>query len=315
MLSDVQQGLSSSQAAEKFDVSKRWAKKRLAKDHSGGLKATQPISKKTGTSPQRSTEAMEDRKVKLLELIAAVLDARPTSIAARLRLSRRKPPAISTIRRILDKHQLIVPPAKKRPRSGCIRFEAAQPNETWQSNLTHWKLADGTDVEISNLLDDYSRFLLGCRAYIRITADTVVERFADLVNEFGVPRSTLSDNGLVFTTRLVKGRSGFEYLLDSLGVEQKNSRPHHPQTQGKIERFHQTLKLHLAQKPRATSLWMLQQQLDYFKDRYNHDRLHKSLNGKAHAHAYAGRPKATSQDLNSLDQSRARLTRSMQPAK
>ena len=77
-----------------------------------------------------------------------------------------------------------------------------------------------------------------CSAYIRIAADTVVERFADLVNEFGVPRSTLTDNDLVFTTRLVKGRNAFKYLLDSLGIEQKNSRPHHPQTQGKVERFH-----------------------------------------------------------------------------
>lgn len=307
VLSVVQQGLSSSQAAEKFGVSKRWVNKLVAKYHSGGLKAVQPLSKKPKTSPQRTSEAMEDRIVKLrLELTAAGFDAGPASIAARLRLSRRKPPAISTIRRILHKHQLIVPQPKKRPRSSYIRFEAAQPNETWQSDFTHWKLADGTDVEILNFLDDHSRFLLGCRAYIPVTGKNVVDLFMELVVEFDPPQSTLTDNGRVFTARFGNGRNAFEYKLADLGILQKNSSPNHPQTQGKIERFHQTLKLHLAQKPRATSLWMLQQQLDYFKDRYNSERPHKSLNGKTPAHAYSARPKATPQDLNNLDQSRAR---------
>ena len=106
--------------------------------------------------------------------------------------------------------------------------------------------------------------------------------------------------------RFGNGLHEFDHKLSDLGLIQKNSSPNHPQTHGKIERLHQNLKLHLAQKPKAESLWMLQQQLNYSRDRYNNDRPHQSLNGKTPAHAYSARPKATPQDLNSLDQSRAR---------
>ena len=131
---------------------------------------------------------MEDRIVKLrLELTAAGFDAGPASIAARLRMAKKKPPAIATIRRILHNHQLIVPQPKKRPRSSYMRFEAEQPNETWQSDFTHWKLADDTDVEILNFLDDHSRFLLGCRAYIPVTGKSLVDLSMELVVEFDPP--------------------------------------------------------------------------------------------------------------------------------
>ena len=286
VLSVVQQGISSSEAAQRFGVSKRWGNTLLARYHSGSRKVVQPLSKKPRSSPKRTSEAMEDRIVKLrLELTAAGFDAGPASIAARLRMAKKKPPGISTIRRILHKHQLIVPQPRKRPRSSYIRFEAQQPNETLQSDFTHWKLADDTDVEILNFLDDHSRFLLGCRAYIPVTGKSLVDLSMELVVEFDPAQSTLTDNSRVFTDRFGNGRNQFEYKLADLGILQKNSSPNHPQTQGKIECFHQTLKLHLAQKPRATSLWMLQQQLDYFKDRYNNDRPHKSLNGKTPAHA------------------------------
>lgn len=307
VLSVVQQGLTAAQAAEKFGVSKRWVNKLLVKYKAGGLKALQPLSKRPQKSPNRTSSAMENRIVKLrLELKEAGFDAGPASIAARLRLLGKKPPAISTIRRILHKHQLIVPQPKKRPRNSYIRFEASQPNETWQSDFTHWQLADGTDVEILNFLDDHSRFLLGCRAYSPVTGTNVVDLFMELVIEFDPPQSTLTDNGRVFTARSGNGKNKFEYKLADLGVLQKNSSPNHPQTQGKIERFHQTLKLHLAQKPKAESLWMLQQQLNYFRDRYNHDRPHKALNGKTPAHAYNARPKASPQDINDFDDSRER---------
>jgi transposase InsO family protein len=308
VLSVVQQGLSSDEAARKFGVSKRWVNKLLVRYRAGGLEALKPLSKRPRSTPHRTPQAIEDRIVKLrLELVAQGFDAGPASIAARLKLAGKKPPAISTIRRILHKHQLIVPQPKKRPRNSYIRFEADQPNETWQSDFTHWKLADGTDVEILNFLDDHSRFLLGCRAFIPVTGRNVVDVFLELVAEFDAPQSTLTDNGRVFTARFGNGRNAFKYKLQDLGILQKNSSPNHPQTQGKIERFHQTLKLHLAQKPRATSVAMLQQQLNYFRDRYNHERPHKALNGKTPAFAYQKTPKASPQDLNDFDHNRNRV--------
>lgn len=102
-------------------------------------------------------------------------------------MAKKKPPAISTIRRIQHKHQLIVPQPKKRPRSSWISFEAQQPNETWQSDFTHWKLADDTDFERLNFLGDHSSFLLGCRAYIPVTGKNVGDLFIELIVEFDPP--------------------------------------------------------------------------------------------------------------------------------
>ena len=71
---------------------------------------------------------------------------------------------------------LITPEPRKRPRSSYTRFEMAQPNEMWQSDFIHWRLADGTDVEILNWLDDHSRYLLSCTAHEPVTGDDVVSR-------------------------------------------------------------------------------------------------------------------------------------------
>ncbi|HVW79359.1 MAG TPA: DDE-type integrase/transposase/recombinase [Mycobacteriales bacterium] len=151
-------------------------------------------------------------------------------------------PSTSTIRRILHAAGLVVAEPKKRPRSSLHRFSADQPNECWQSDFTHWHLADGTDIEILDWLDDHSRYLLSIAAFARVTGNDVVETFTNNVNEYGPPASTLTDNGSVYTSRFTGGRNAFEYLLHLLGIQQKNGRVNHPQTQGKIERFHQTLK-------------------------------------------------------------------------
>ena len=185
-----------------------------------------------------------------------------------------------------------MPEPRKRPRSSYHRFVAAQPNECWQSDFTHWRLADGTDVEILNWLDDHSRYLLGCTAHTPVTGDIVTQQFLATADEHGLPASTLTDNGRVYTARFGGGRNAFEYLLALLGITQKNGHPGHPQTQGKIERFHQTLKRWLAQQPPAATLHDLQRQLDHFRELYNHHRPHRELARRTPATAYAALPKA-----------------------
>ena len=114
-------------------------------------------------------------------------------------------------------------------------------------------LADGTDVEILNWLDDHSRYLLACTAYPRVSGPDVAPSFIDTANTYGLPASTLTDNGSVYTARFTHGHNEFERLLATLGITQKNGHPGHPQTQGKIERFHQTLKRWLTPRPRPTT--------------------------------------------------------------
>jgi hypothetical protein len=151
-------------------------------------------------------------------------------------------------------------------------------------------------VEILNWLDDHARYALSVTAHRRITGPTVLAEFRKACAAHGIPASTLTDNGMVFTTRLSGGKGGRNQLeneLRRLGVTQINSTPNHPTTCGKVERFHQTLKKWLTRQPRASTIAELQTQLDAFVEEYNHRRPHRSLTHRATpATAYAARPKA-----------------------
>ena len=191
----------------------------------------------------------------------------------------------------------VSPQPKKRPRSSYLRFQADLPNQMWQTDFTHVRLSTGRDVEVLNFLDDHSRYLLACVAFGRVSGAAVVQTFRGAVDLHGVPASVLSDNGMVFTTRFSGGkggRNGFEHELRRLGIVQKNSSPNHPQTCGKVERFHQTLKRWLAAQPdQPATIRQLQTLLDRFRDEYHHRRPHRCLNRTTPAAAYAARLKAT----------------------
>ena len=140
---------------------------------------------------------------------------------------------------------MVTPEPKKRPRSSYIRFEASMPNETWQSDFTHYRLATKQDVEIITWLDDCTRYALHVTAHMRITTGTVRASFRETAGQHGIPAATLTDNGMVYTVRFAGGRGGrnsFEQELHDRHVVQKNSRPGHPTTCGKVERFQQTMK-------------------------------------------------------------------------
>jgi hypothetical protein len=188
----------------------------------------------------------------------------------------------------------VAPQPRKRPRSSWTRFAAEQPNELWQSDFTHHRLAGGRDAQILAWIDDHSRYVLSLTAHMPVTGLDVVAAFRAACAAHGAPAATLTDNGLVFTTRLLPSSPGnaLEQELAARGVTRKNGKPNHPQTQGKVERFHQTLKRWLARQPPAPHLPALQNQLAQFADEYNHRRPHRSLDRKTPAAAYAARPKA-----------------------
>lgn len=293
VLSVVQQGLSKAEVARKYDVSWRWVHTLVTRYEKSGLDALEPQSRRPKTNPRQTTPELVERIISFRkELTATGLDAGPASIRTYLSREGFHTPAESTISRILKQAGLVIPEPRKRPKSSYIRFEAAQPNETWQSDFTHWRLADGSNIEIINWLDDHSRFLLSLHAHSRITGEIVIDTFSANINEYGPPASTLTDNGTVYTARFTKGRNGFEYLLAALGIRQKNGSPGHPQTQGKIERFHQTQKRWLAAQPKAHTLEELQQQLNEFQHAYNTKRPHRSLHGHTPQHAYHATIKA-----------------------
>lgn len=294
VLSVTQQGMSVAAAAARFGVSRQHVYVLLARYRLDGIDAVEPRSRRPKSNARSTAEATRARIVELRhQLTAGGLDAGPVTIAWHLSQEGLPVPSTSTIRRILHAAGLITPEPRKRPKSSYIRFQADQPNETWQSDFTHWALANGTDVEILNWLDDHSRLLLSCTAHEVVTGGLVVDTFTATINKYGPPASTLTDNGLVYTARFRGSRNAFEYLLASLGIQQKNGHPYHPQTQGKVERFHQTLKYWLNNRPAADTILQLQTQLDQFRTIYNEQRPHRSLPGLTPAQAYNATIKAT----------------------
>ena len=134
--------------------------------------------------------------------------------------------------------------------------------------------------------------MLACTVHQPVTGDIVAKNFLATADEHGLPASTLTDNGRVYTARFGGGKNAFEYLLAVLGIQQKNGHPNHPQTQGKVERFHQTLKRWLAQQQPAATLPQLQRQLDDFRELYNHQRPHREIGRTTPATVYTDLPKA-----------------------
>ncbi len=279
-----------------YHVSKGWVSKLLARYRVEGDAAFEPRSRRPHSSPRATPSATVERIIELRdELVLHGLDAGADTIVWHLRQRHQLTVSAATVYRILRRAGLTKVEPKKRPRSSYIRFQADLPNECWQADFTHWRLADGSDVEILCWIDDHSRTAISVTAHRRVTGQVVVDVFTNALEAHGVPASTLTDNGMVFTTRLSGGKGGrnqFETLLDSLGIIQKNSRPNHPTTCGKIERFHQTLKRWLTAHPTPATIDKLQTLLDEFVDAYNHRRPHRSLGDRTPAAAYLARPKA-----------------------
>jgi transposase InsO family protein len=302
----VLEGRSQSEVARAYGVSQPWVSRLVARYRAEGDTAFEPRSRRPRTSPNATPPATVELVVRLRkELSDQGLDAGPDTICWHLG---RRGAAVSrsTVARLLTARGLVDPQPKKRPKSSYTRFQADLPNECWQSDFTHYRLADGSDAEIICWLDDCSRLALHVSAHSRVTGATVVSTFRRAVAAHGVPASTLTDNGMVYTVRLAGGRGGrnaFEAELRKLGVVQKNSRPNHPTTCGKAERFQQTLKKWLqAQPAQPRSVEDLQALCDAFADTYNNRRPHRSQPRRATpASRYDALPKALPSDSRDPD--------------
>jgi transposase InsO family protein len=218
-----------------------------------GAAAFEPRSRR----PRRSPGALASATVELIvelrkDLEGQGLDAGPDTIRWHLESRHQLVVSRATVARYLTRRGLVTPTPAKRPRSSYVRFEADLPNECWQADFTHYRLAGGADVEVLCFLDDHSRYAISLTAHRPVTGAVVLDVFRRAVAQHGPPASTLTDNGMVFTTRLSGGRggrNGFETELRHLGITQKNSRPNHPTTCGKAERFQQTMKKWLRAQP------------------------------------------------------------------
>jgi transposase InsO family protein len=313
----VIEGRSQSEVARAYEVSQPWVSRLIARWRAEGEAAFEPRSRR----PRRSPTATPPETVELVlrlrkELAEQGLDAGAHTICWHLEHHHQVRLSAATAWRILSRNGQVSPEPKKRPKASYTRFEADLPNQMWQTDFTHVRLTTGRDVEVLNFLDDHSRLLLAAVAYPRVTGPAVAKLFGRTVDTYGIPASVLSDNGMVFTTRFAGskdgkgGKNAFEKELRRLHVAQKNSTPNHPQTCGKIERLHQTLKKWLtAQTPQPATLAELQALLDAFRDQYNHRRPHRSLDRRTPAAAYTARPKAAPTSARTDSHDRVRRDR------
>ena len=298
------EGITQAEAARRYGMSEGWVSKVMARRRAEGDAAYEPKSRRPATSPNATPGPVIDLVLMLRkQLVEAGLDAGADTIGWHLEHHHGVALSRATINRILTRAGAVSPEPAKRPKSSYIRFQAEMPNETWQSDFTHYRLANpdgspGKDVEIITWLDDHSRYALHVSAHHRVTARIVRDTFTEAAGQHGYPASTLTDNGMVYTVRFAGGKGGrsmLEHELRRLGIVQKNSRPNHPTTCGKVERFQQTMKKWLhAQPVQPTTLEQLQALLEEFATAYNQHRPHRSLPHRATpATAYTTRPKAT----------------------
>jgi transposase InsO family protein len=286
---------SKSEVAREYGVSRRWVITLVQRYLAEGEAGLQTRSRRPLTSPGRTARHLENEIVALRkELDREGHEAGAATIAFHLEQRHGTSPAVSTIWRILSARGFVTPQPHKRPKSSYIRFQAEQPNERWQLDITHWPLADGTDTEILNILDDHSRLCLASHARTVFKARDVEAAFTKAAAAYGNPASLLSDNGAVFTGRYRRqGRVALEVTLHTRGIAFCHSRPYHPQTCGKVERFHQTVKKWLTHQPPAQTIGELQAQLDRFRAYYNTVRPHRAQHRRTPHQAYLTRPKAT----------------------
>ena len=314
----VLEGRSQAQVARDYRVSQAWVSRLVARYRSEGDTAFEPRSRRPRTRPDATPPDTVALVLALRRQLATDgLDAGADTIAWHLQHHHQTTISRATIYRIIRRAELVTPEPKKKPKSSYIRFQAEQPNETWQADFTHHRLADSTDIEILTWLDDHSRYALSVTAHRPVTGPAVVTTFRNTIATHGTPLSTLTDNGLVFTARFANGgrasRNGLENELAKHGVRQKNSRPNHPTTCGKVERFQQTMKRWLRAQPAAATITELQHQLDTFVELYNHHRPHRPHRSLLHhatpAVVYTTRPKASPGNTPTDNEPRVRTDR------
>lgn len=279
--------------AAAHEVSASWLFKLLRRYRLEGPGGLEPRSRRPKSSPTRIANLYEDEIVAIHKSLADNgLDAGAQTVHYHLALRHTHPPSSTTVFRVLKSRGFVRLQPQKKPKSAIHFFEAKLPNETWQADMTHVELADGSVYEVLNMVDDHSRLCVASRAMKTVKATDVVRALHKAAETWGYPASFLTDNGLIFSTQRHHEVAGAtEQELFALGIQAKHARPYHPQTCGKIERFHQTMKKYLAKQDVSTPK-QLQRQLDRFVAYYNNERPHRSLKRRTPASVYAVKEKA-----------------------
>lgn len=243
-----------------------------------GLDGLHPRSRRPDLTPTMTPQAMVDRICSVRALLENEgWDNGALSIHNRLlRDGVDRVPSWRTIHRVLVREQLVIPQPVKRPRSSRRRFEFPAPDDLWQIDAFEQALGDGTIVVVFEIKDDCSRTQIANLAWPAEDADGAWLCLTRGIEEWGKPLLVLSDNSLAFNGRAHKIVVQVEKNLRALGITPITCRPEHPQTNGKNERGHSTLRKWLRAQPPAATLAELQARIDRYQSAYN-NRPHQGL--------------------------------------
>jgi transposase InsO family protein len=191
----------------------------------------------------------------------------------------------TTVHKTLDEQGLVEKQRPKRKRNPAKPrfFERSKPNQLWQSDICTFRLA-GKNAYLIGFIDDYSRYITGLGFFRSQTAVNVLETYRRAVGEYGVPREMLTDNGRQYVNW--RGTTTFQRELQKDRVKHIRSRPHHPMTLGKIERFWKTILQEFLMRAQFDSFEDAQQRIAIWVSYYNHRRPHQGIKGLCPADRY-----------------------------
>jgi transposase InsO family protein len=251
-----------------------------------GIEGLEDRSRRPKTSPTRISSDIE---LRIVDMRRAHPRWGARRIRAELERAGLEAPAVSTVHQTLRRNGLVADQPRRKTKAN-IRFEREVSNDLWQIDATRILLADDTVAWVVDMIDDHSRYLLAAIAGEKATTDLAWDVFEIAASRYGLPRQVLSDNGLAFTGRLHGVKVAFEANLTDLGVQLINASPYHPQTLGKLERFHRTLKEWLTDQGPAQDLDHLQELLDGFRFHYNRQRPHQGIDDQTPEERFNNQP-------------------------
>ncbi len=293
----LMEGANISELCRRLEISRKTAYKTLERYAKAGEDGLHDRSRRPHTCPHRTRPALEER-------IIALRLAHPTKGAHVLRRMLQDQgvtdvPAKSTINAILKRHGLI-DPAQSAKHTPHVRFERPQPNELWQMDFKGHFVMQQNRCHPLTLLDDHSRFNLGLQACANERGETVQDRLTAVFRRYGLPQAMLMDNGSPWGNDSAQPFTPLTVWLMQLGINVLHSRPYHPQTLGKLERFHRSLKSELLAGTTFTDLDHCQRAFDTWRHFYNLERPHHALDLDTPITRYTPSPRPFPETLPAL---------------
>jgi transposase InsO family protein len=268
-------------------------------------------SRRPHSSPMRTEGAVE-------ALVLAVRDAHPAwgarKIARCVEREGMESPAFSTVHEILRRNGRIVVPSGGP--TAQQRFEKPAPNLLWQMDFKGWVvLSDGSRCHPLTVLDDHSRYDLCLQACANEQGSTVQGRLELTFRRYGLPEAFFVDNGGPWGDSSGQRWTRFGVWLLKLGISVLHSRPYHPQSRGKNERFHRTLNAEVFALKRFRNLSEVQRTFDAWRTIYNHDRPHQALDQDVPASRYRPSTRSMPQRLPQVEYDEREIVRSVPTTK